>query len=95
VVAGGQRPGIPELETPEEREGTYMRVTLMSGLFGAAPASFGTPQIIVMGFEKLRLLAYPLGGGAIMLATTEAESTEETLSAIASIAAKLGEHRKT
>ncbi|MDG6898477.1 MAG: hypothetical protein JRN24_01935 [Nitrososphaerota archaeon] len=62
----------------------------MSGLFGAAPISFGVPQLLILAFEKLRMLAYPLGDGAIMLATVEAGSPEVTIGAIATIAAKLG-----
>jgi len=90
IVAGGQKPGVPEIETTEERDDTNLRVTLMSGLFGSSPASFGRPQILVVGFQKLRLLAFPLGRGAILLATMEAGSPEGTIDAIGAIANRLG-----
>ncbi|MDG6965020.1 MAG: hypothetical protein JRN27_06465 [Nitrososphaerota archaeon] len=93
VLAGGQREGVQPIESREDREKTDMRVTLMSGLFGAAPTSFGEPQILVLVFEKLRMLAYPLGEGAILLATVEAGSPENTIDAIARIATKLGLQR--
>ncbi|MDG7026634.1 MAG: hypothetical protein JRN11_07795 [Nitrososphaerota archaeon] len=90
VLAGGQKPGVPAMETAEDRQATDMRVTLMSGLFGAAPRSFGVPRLLVLAFEKLRMLGYPLGDGAIMMATVEGVSPEATINTIATIARKLG-----
>ncbi len=89
VIAGGQKEGVSEMETTEERKGTDMRVSLMSGLFGSSPGSFGTPQLLFLGYERLMMLAYPLGGGAIMLATLEPESQEAIIGTVRSIAARL------
>jgi circadian clock protein KaiC len=83
VVEGGQKEGVPPIESDDERKGTGLGVTLISGLLSNAPRSFGKPAAVIVGFERVQLVAHSLGEGVILLVALESGSPPSSVAAIA------------
>ncbi len=78
AIAGGQRPGIPEMETVQERIDSGFRVSLMSAVLSNSPPSFGAPAGLTMLYENVAMLVYPLGAGAVLVASMPPEDSALT-----------------
>lgn len=71
VIAGGQKKGIPEIESEVERLDSSYRISLIAGSFASMPVSFGMARVVSFQFEKLSVFFVPLGQGAILLFTAK------------------------
>jgi len=88
IAAGGQKSGIPSIESDEDRKNSEYRVSLMSGLFGASPESFGRPEMLSMRFKNLRLLSFPLGEGAVLFVTLSATAPAGTADKVVEVVSR-------
>lgn len=71
TLHGGQKEGIPRIETDEERALSALRIGLTSGMLKSMPESFGKPTFVLIEFEKLTMLVIPIDEDLILHVTLQ------------------------
>lgn len=74
TLAGGQKPGIPRIETDEERTRSATRTGIIAAMIQSMPASFGKVKSMSVDFEELTLLVFPLESDNMLQVTTEPDA---------------------
>jgi circadian clock protein KaiC len=87
-IAGGQKLGVSNLESSEDRANSAFRVSLLSGTFGYVPESFGKPHILAIQCDNVRIIAYPLGKGNLLHISTEPNEPLDLIREITAIVGK-------
>ena len=75
TLAGGQKLGIPRIESNEERATSAVRMGLVAGMLESMPASFGRARSIAIEFDRITMHVFPLDQNRFLQATSEPRVT--------------------
>jgi hypothetical protein len=71
TVEGGMRPGLLSLEPEEEADKVDLQIALIRGMTEGARGYLGGVDYVIIGREKLMLIAVPVSSGRTVLVSAE------------------------
>jgi len=69
IVAGGMRPGVAPIESPEQSERVDFQVGILASVVKTWSDAFGPASFIVFKHEKINVIVFPIGDKHLAIST--------------------------
>jgi len=69
IMAGGMRPGVRPIESPEDARRIDVQVSVLAGVIKTWSEVFGPTSFIFFKHEKINTIIFPIGNNHLEIAT--------------------------
>jgi len=69
IVAGGMRPGVTPIESPEDSRRVDLQVVVLLGVIKTWSEVFGPTSFVFFKQEKINIIIFPIGNGQLDVST--------------------------
>jgi hypothetical protein len=69
IVAGGMRPGVRSIESPEQSRRVDLQVAVLAGIVKTWSEAFGPASYIFFKHEKINTIVFPIGNEHLAIST--------------------------
>jgi len=69
IVAGGMRPGVTSIESPEHDRRVDLQVAVLAGVIKTWSEAFGPTSFVFFKHQKINMIIFPIGNKQLDIST--------------------------